>query len=94
MCVVLSGEVEIQLDGEPFRMSASDCIEYSSATPHRVVSCRVVNYGSTTAEVQWIVAPPTVPAIPNKVVKSGKGLVLTEPPFAYQNASGSGPIQP
>jgi hypothetical protein len=53
-----------------------------------------VNCGPTTAEVQWIVAPPTVPAIPNKVVKSGKGLVLTEPPFAYQNASGSGPIQP
>jgi hypothetical protein len=50
-------------------MSAGDCIEYSSATPHRVVNC-----GPTTAEVQWIVAPRTVPAILNKVVKSGKGL--------------------
>jgi transcriptional regulator with XRE-family HTH domain len=69
MCAVLSGEVEIQLDGEPFRMSAGDCIEYSSATPHRVMNC-----GPTTAEVQWIVAPLTVPEIPNKVVKSGKGL--------------------
>jgi transcriptional regulator with XRE-family HTH domain len=69
MCVVLSGEVEIQLDGEPFRMSAGGRIEYSSATPHRVVNC-----GPTTAEVQWIVARLTVPAIPNKVVKSDKGL--------------------
>lgn len=69
MCFVLSGEVEIQLDGEPFRMSAGDCIEYSSSTPHRIVNC-----GPTTAEVQWIVAPLTASADPDKELKSGKRL--------------------
>lgn len=58
MCVVLSGEVEVQLDGVPFRMSAGDCIEYSSTTPHRVVNC-----GPTPAEVQWIVGPRSAPAM-------------------------------
>lgn len=52
--VVLCGEVTVWLGDQVVEMSAGDSIEYSTATPHRAE-----NTGDTTAEVLWLVAPPT-----------------------------------
>lgn len=54
MMLVLSGEVEVYLADELYRMFEGDCIEYRSATPHRTVNC-----GPTPAIVQWIISPPS-----------------------------------
>jgi transcriptional regulator with XRE-family HTH domain len=52
--VVLSGTVELELDGELHELERGDSIDYRSSTPHRVV-----NTGDEPAEVMWIVSPPS-----------------------------------
>jgi transcriptional regulator with XRE-family HTH domain len=52
--VVLSGQVELELDGELFDLEPGDSIDYRSSTPHRVV-----NAGQERAEVMWIISPPS-----------------------------------
>ncbi|WP_377295234.1 helix-turn-helix domain-containing protein [Rhizobium sp. SG2393] len=52
--LVLRGEVELTLGEERHRLSAGDSIEYSSSVPHKTV-----NIGTETAEVLWMIAPPT-----------------------------------
>lgn len=54
MMLVLSGTVEITLGAQSYRLSEGDCIEYRSSTPHRIV-----NAGTGSAEVQWIISPVT-----------------------------------
>ena len=52
--VVLSGTVQLEVGGEHFELERGDSIDYRSSTPHRVA-----NTGETTAEVLWIVSPPS-----------------------------------
>jgi transcriptional regulator with XRE-family HTH domain len=51
---VVTGEVLVELDGEPYAMQQGDSLDYMSSLPHRLV-----NTGSQAAEVLWIVSPPT-----------------------------------
>jgi transcriptional regulator with XRE-family HTH domain len=53
--VVVSGEVEVTVDGTPYRLSPGDSIAYSSATPHM---CR--NLGEGTAEAIIALSPPSI----------------------------------
>jgi transcriptional regulator with XRE-family HTH domain len=52
--VVLSGNVELDVGGELFRLEHGDSIEYRSSTPHRAS-----NVGQDVAEVMWIISPPS-----------------------------------
>ena len=52
--VVISGSVQLELDGELFDLEAGDSIDYRSSTPHRVT-----NTGQELAEVMWIISPPS-----------------------------------
>src|SRR3954467_12057000 len=52
--VVLSGSVQLELGGEVYELARGDSVDYRSSTPHRVA-----NSGDTTAEVLWIVSPPS-----------------------------------
>ena len=52
--VVLSGSVQLQLDGQLFELERGDSIDYRSSTPHRVS-----NAGHELAEVMWIISPPS-----------------------------------
>ena len=52
--VVVSGTVRLELGGEVFELDRGDSVDYRSSTPHRVA-----NTGYTTAEVLWIVSPPS-----------------------------------
>lgn len=54
MMFVLAGCVDIWLGPDRFTLSAGDCIEYRSSTPHRIA-----NAGQDLAEVQWIISPVT-----------------------------------
>ena len=54
MILILSGVVDIWLDGNRLRLMAGDCVEYRSSTPHRIA-----NAADTPAEVQWIISPVT-----------------------------------
>lgn len=51
---VLRGTVELTLADEQHVLSAGDSIEYPSSVPHKTV-----NIGAETAEVIWMIAPPT-----------------------------------
>lgn len=51
---VIRGEVELTLGDERHVLSAGDSIEYRSSVPHKTV-----NIGTETAEVLWMIAPPT-----------------------------------
>ncbi|MFY7066199.1 XRE family transcriptional regulator [Nocardiopsis changdeensis] len=53
--LVLSGEVEVQVDGQVHRLSALDSIHYRSSSPHKVVETT----GREEARVLWAIAPPT-----------------------------------
>lgn len=52
---VVKGEVVVEVDGEPHRLSGGDTIEYRSSQMHRTE-----NAGTEVAEVLWIVSPVTV----------------------------------
>jgi transcriptional regulator with XRE-family HTH domain len=54
LLVVLEGIVHLQLGTEVFELAEGDSIDYRSSTPHRLV-----NAGEGTAEVMWIISPPS-----------------------------------
>jgi len=54
LCVVLSGSVELELDGETYELEEGDSIDYRSSMPHRIS-----NAGDGVAEVMWIISPPS-----------------------------------
>lgn len=54
LLVVLAGVVHLQLGTEVFELREGDSIDYRSSTPHRLT-----NAGDETAEVMWIISPPS-----------------------------------
>lgn len=54
LLVVLEGDVSLQLGAEIYELGTGDSIDYRSSTPHRLV-----NAGTDTAEVMWIISPPS-----------------------------------
>ena len=54
LLVVLEGHISLQLDADMFELSTGDSIDYRSSTPHRLV-----NLGAESAEVMWIISPPS-----------------------------------
>jgi transcriptional regulator with XRE-family HTH domain len=52
--LVVSGRVELELDGDVTVLEPGDCAHYRSSTPHRVA-----NAGPTTAEVLYVIGPPS-----------------------------------
>jgi len=54
LLVVLAGVVHLQLGTEVFELREGDSIDYRSSTPHRLT-----NAGEGTAEVMWIISPPS-----------------------------------
>jgi transcriptional regulator with XRE-family HTH domain len=54
LLVVLEGAVQVELDGELYRLARGDSVQYWSSTPHRVS-----NEGSETAEVMFVISPPS-----------------------------------
>jgi transcriptional regulator with XRE-family HTH domain len=52
--LVVSGTVELELDGEALTLQAGDCAHYRSSTPHRVF-----NPGPARAEVLYVISPPS-----------------------------------
>jgi transcriptional regulator with XRE-family HTH domain len=54
LLVVLEGTVHLQLGTEVFELRTGDSIDYRSSIPHRLT-----NAGDDTAEVMWIISPPS-----------------------------------
>jgi transcriptional regulator with XRE-family HTH domain len=54
LLVVLAGIVSLQLGSQVFELSTGDSIDYRSSNPHRLT-----NLGGETAEVMWIISPPS-----------------------------------
>lgn len=54
LLVVVEGSVHLQLGTEVFELRTGDSIDYRSSTPHRLT-----NAGDGTAEVMWIISPPS-----------------------------------
>ena len=54
LLVVVDGSVHLQLGTEVFELRTGDSIDYRSSTPHRLT-----NAGDGTAEVMWIISPPS-----------------------------------
>ena len=54
LVVVLSGNVQLELDGDLFELETGDSIDYRSSMAHRVT-----NTGQELAEVMWIISPPS-----------------------------------
>ena len=54
LLLVLGGRVHLQLGSQVFELVQGDSIDYRSSTPHRVA-----NAGHDTAEVMWIISPPS-----------------------------------
>jgi transcriptional regulator with XRE-family HTH domain len=54
LCLVLSGTIELELDGETTRLNEGDCAHYRSSLPHRTS-----NPGTGRAEVLYIISPPS-----------------------------------
>ena len=52
--MVVAGVVELTLGNEAFRLGAGDTARYRSSTPHRLS-----NAGEETAEVMYIMSPPS-----------------------------------
>jgi len=52
--LVVSGTVELELDGDVMELETGDCAHYRSSTPHRVS-----NVGSCRAEVLYMISPPS-----------------------------------
>jgi mannose-6-phosphate isomerase-like protein (cupin superfamily) len=54
LLVVLDGMVSLQLGTEMFELRTGDSIDYRSSVPHRLS-----NVGGETAEVMWVISPPS-----------------------------------
>jgi transcriptional regulator with XRE-family HTH domain len=54
LLIVLAGTVQLELGGELYELESGDSIDYRSSTPHRVT-----NLGAESAEVIWIISPPS-----------------------------------
>jgi transcriptional regulator with XRE-family HTH domain len=54
LLVVLEGLVHLQLGSDVFELATGDSIDYRSSTSHRLT-----NAGADTAEVMWIISPPS-----------------------------------
>ena len=54
LLLVLAGRVHVQLGSELLDLSAGDSVNYRSSTPHRVG-----NPGDETAEVLFVISPPS-----------------------------------
>lgn len=54
-CYVISGKVLCHVGDETYPMEAGDAIEYLSSIPGRIE-----NAGDETAQVLWVIGPPTV----------------------------------
>jgi transcriptional regulator with XRE-family HTH domain len=54
MFIVLQGSVRLELGSDHYEMHAGDSVEYATSVPHRVA-----NIGEVTAEVLFIISPPT-----------------------------------
>jgi transcriptional regulator with XRE-family HTH domain len=54
LLLVLAGRVQVQLGSELLDLSAGDSVNYRSSTPHRVA-----NPGDETAEVLFVISPPS-----------------------------------
>ena len=52
-CLVMHGDVLLELGEERHELSAGDCMEYRSSMPHGMA-----NIAQTTAEVLWVISPP------------------------------------
>ena len=54
LLIVVEGEVHVQLDTDLYELAAGDSVHYQSSTPHRVS-----NPGLETAEVMFVISPPS-----------------------------------
>jgi transcriptional regulator with XRE-family HTH domain len=54
MLLVVAGEVELTLGDETMHLRGGDCARYRSSTPHRIT-----NVGEVTAEVIYMISPPS-----------------------------------
>src|SRR5881227_2367953 len=54
LLVVVEGRVHVQLGDEIHELEAGDSVHYQSSTPHRVS-----NPGAETAEVMFVISPPS-----------------------------------
>lgn len=54
LLVVVAGRVHVQLGTDVYELSAGDSVHYRSSTPHRVS-----NPGEETAEVLFVISPPS-----------------------------------
>jgi transcriptional regulator with XRE-family HTH domain len=54
LLIVINGTVQLELGGDSHVLQSGDSIDYRSSTPHRVT-----NRGEETAEVIWIISPPS-----------------------------------
>ncbi len=54
LLIVLSGRVQLELDGDVHELGHGDSIDYRSSSQHRVT-----NVGQGRAEVIWIISPPS-----------------------------------
>jgi transcriptional regulator with XRE-family HTH domain len=54
LLIVLTGTVQLELGRELHELESGDSIDYRSSTPHRVT-----NLGAESAEVIWIISPPS-----------------------------------
>jgi transcriptional regulator with XRE-family HTH domain len=54
LLIVVEGRVHVQLGDEVYEVAAGDSVHYESSTPHRVA-----NAGDETAEVLFVISPPS-----------------------------------
>lgn len=54
LLIVVEGQVHVQLGTEVYDVGAGDSVHYQSSTPHRVS-----NVGDETAEVLFVISPPS-----------------------------------
>jgi mannose-6-phosphate isomerase-like protein (cupin superfamily) len=54
LLVVVEGDVHVQLGTEIHELATGDSVHYQSSTPHRVS-----NPGGETAEVMFVISPPS-----------------------------------
>jgi quercetin dioxygenase-like cupin family protein len=54
LLIVVEGDVHVQLGTDVHELAAGDSVRYQSSTPHRVS-----NPGDETAEVMFVISPPS-----------------------------------